>query len=60
MDILSTLLCTGELLLPACKSVSMYLDVGHSQLPHYTIQNLCSTLLATMAIVSSPLDIMYK
>ncbi|XP_033750005.1 LOW QUALITY PROTEIN: uncharacterized protein KIAA0825-like [Pecten maximus] len=59
-DVLSILLCMGELLLPACSSVSMYLDVGHSQLPHYLIQNLCSTLLASVAIVTSPLDILYK
>ncbi|XP_062617081.1 uncharacterized protein KIAA0825-like [Saccostrea cucullata] len=59
-DIITILLCASELLFPACNSVSMYLDPGSSQLPHYSIHNFCSTLLADMAIVASPLEILYK
>lgn len=59
-DIISILLCASELLFPACSSVSMYLDPGSSQLPHYSIHNFCSVLLADMAIVASPLEMLYK
>ena len=59
-DIVTILLCASELLLPACSSVSMYLDVGSSQLPHHNIQNFCSSLLSAMAVVSSPLETLFR
>ena len=54
------LLCTIELLFYSCRSLYQILDVGDSHIPHYTIQNLCTTLLSTMAIVSSPLEVLYR
>lgn len=59
-DIVSILLCTTEMLFYSCQSLYQMLDVGDSHLPHYTIQNLCTALLSTMAIVTSPLEILYR
>ncbi|GFR96707.1 hypothetical protein ElyMa_006305300 [Elysia marginata] len=59
-DITAILLCANEHLLHACSSVSQYLDPGHNQLPHYSIHNQCSNLLATMAVVASPVELLYR
>ncbi|XP_052100793.1 uncharacterized protein KIAA0825-like [Mytilus californianus] len=59
-DIITVLLCTVEMLFHSCRSLYQILDVGDSHIPHYNIQNLCTTLLSTMAIVSSPLEILYR
>ncbi|XP_005088941.2 uncharacterized protein KIAA0825 [Aplysia californica] len=59
-DITSILLCSIEHLLKACSSISQYLDPGHNQLPHYSIHNQCSNLLAVMAVVTSPIDTLYR
>ena len=59
-DLTAILLCTSQHLLSACSSVSQYLDPGHNQLPHYSIHNQCSNLLATLAVVTSPIDMLYR
>ncbi|KAK3600467.1 hypothetical protein CHS0354_013026 [Potamilus streckersoni] len=59
-DIITILLGASELLYPASSSISEYIDVSHSQQPHHSIHNLCSTLLAAMAVVASPIDALYK
>ncbi|KAK3097727.1 hypothetical protein FSP39_012501 [Pinctada imbricata] len=59
-DVVSILLCISELLLPACTTMSMYFDVGSSQQPHHNIQNFCSNLLATMAVICAPLETLYN
>ncbi|KAL5005817.1 hypothetical protein ScPMuIL_016975 [Solemya velum] len=59
-DITAILLCAVELLYPACPSVSRFLDVSQSHSPHYNIHNSCATLLSVMAIMSCPLDDLYR
>ncbi|CAL1530200.1 unnamed protein product [Lymnaea stagnalis] len=59
-DITTILLCTSDHLLKASCSLSQYLDVGHNQLPHYSIHNQCSNLLAILALVSSPVEMLYR
>ncbi|XP_059169109.1 uncharacterized protein KIAA0825-like [Physella acuta] len=59
-DITAVLLCVSDHLLKACSSVSQYLDPGHNELPHYSIHNQCSNLLAMLAIVSSPIETLYR
>nr|KAG5701344.1 hypothetical protein BaRGS_006118 [Batillaria attramentaria] len=48
-DLTAILLCVLDHLLWACNSVSKLLDPGHGQLPHYSIHNLASNLLAALA-----------
>ncbi|XP_076443333.1 uncharacterized protein KIAA0825-like isoform X2 [Babylonia areolata] len=59
-DVTAILLCVMDHLLWASNSASRLLDPGHSQLPHYSIHNLCSNLMAALAIVASPLDAVYR
>ena len=59
-DITAILLCTIEHLIAVCPSVSQFIDPGHNQLPHYTIHNHCSNLLAVMAVLSSPIETLYR
>ncbi|GFO36917.1 hypothetical protein PoB_006342200 [Plakobranchus ocellatus] len=59
-DITAVLLCTSEHLLHSCSSVSQYLDPGHNQLPHYSIHNQCSNLLAILAVLTSPIELLYR
>jgi hypothetical protein len=47
-------------LLWVCNCPSQLLDPGHGQLPHYSIHNLCSNLLAALAVGGSPLDAIYR
>ena len=60
LDIKTILLCVSELLYSCSNSVSKCVDVGHTQIPHYSIHNLCMALLSSMTVVTSPLDILYK
>ncbi|CAG5123865.1 unnamed protein product, partial [Candidula unifasciata] len=59
-DITAILMCVSEHQLRACSTVSQYLNPGHNQIPHYSIHNQCSNLLATLAVVASPLDHLYR
>ncbi|BFZ00995.1 hypothetical protein BsWGS_04035 [Bradybaena similaris] len=59
-DITAILVCVSQHHLKACSSVSQYLDPGHNQVPHYSIHNQCSNLLATLAVVASPIDHLYR
>ncbi|XP_048250492.1 uncharacterized protein KIAA0825-like [Haliotis rufescens] len=59
-DLTAVLLCTEEFLLHTSSSVSHILDPGHTDQPAYTIHNLCSTIFSALAIVSSPLEILYR
>ena len=60
LDVVSILLCTSELLVPTCSNISRYVDVTDAQTPHYSIHNHCTSLLAALAVVASPLDVIYK
>ncbi|KAK7489267.1 hypothetical protein BaRGS_00019519 [Batillaria attramentaria] len=59
-DLTAILLCVLDHLLWACNSVSKLLDPGHGQLPHYSIHNLASNLLAALAVGGCPLDLLYR
>ncbi|XP_064608337.1 uncharacterized protein KIAA0825-like [Liolophura sinensis] len=59
-DIITILLCVSELLPFSCNAVSKYLDVNKSQTTHYLIHNQCCHLLSALAIVTSPLEVLYK
>ena len=59
-DLTAILLCVLDHLTWASNSASKLLDPGHGQLPHYSIHNLCSNLLAALAVVASPLDAVYR
>ncbi|XP_041373481.1 uncharacterized protein KIAA0825-like [Gigantopelta aegis] len=59
-DLTTVLLSTEEFLFDACDSISKLLDPGHSDLPHYSIHNLCSTLFSCLAVVSSPIDVLCR
>ncbi|KAH9488353.1 hypothetical protein Btru_063709 [Bulinus truncatus] len=59
-DITAVLLCVADHLLKASSSLSHYLDPGHNQHPHYSIHNLCSNLLAILAVVASPIESLYR
>ncbi|XP_055885890.1 uncharacterized protein KIAA0825 homolog isoform X1 [Biomphalaria glabrata] len=59
-DITAILLCVADHLLKSSYSLSQYLDAGHNQHPHYSIHNLCSNLLAVLAVVASPIETLYR
>ncbi|KAK7115922.1 hypothetical protein V1264_001706 [Littorina saxatilis] len=59
-DLTTILLCVMDHLLWVCNSASKLLDPGHGQLPHYSVHNLCSNLMAALAVVASPLDALYR
>ncbi|XP_023933261.1 uncharacterized protein KIAA0825-like [Lingula anatina] len=59
-DITTILLCTSQLVIPSCDSVSKLVDICPVYQNLWSIHNHCSTLLSTLAIVTSPLDILYK
>ncbi|KAL8577449.1 hypothetical protein ACOMHN_048084 [Nucella lapillus] len=59
-DVTVVLLCVMDHLLWACNSPSKLLDPGHGQLPQYSIHNLCSNLMAALAVVASPLEALYS
>ncbi|KAK6179051.1 hypothetical protein SNE40_011497 [Patella caerulea] len=59
-DLTAILLCSSEFLFQVCQSMSQYLDPGHCDIPQYNIHNLCSTLISSLAVVTSPIDQLYR
>ncbi|XP_064652487.1 uncharacterized protein KIAA0825-like isoform X2 [Lineus longissimus] len=59
-DILSILLCASQLLLPGSNTSSRMMDASSEQTTHFSIHNSCTSLVAAMAIVVSPLEFLYK
>ena len=59
-DITTILVIVSEILYPSCTSINAYLDTTMNLQPYYSIHNLCSALVAVMAIVSAPLETVYK
>ena len=59
-DITTILVIVSEILYPSCANVNAYLDTTMNLQPYYSIHNLCSALVAAMAIISAPLETVYK
>ncbi|XP_031571022.1 uncharacterized protein KIAA0825-like [Actinia tenebrosa] len=59
-DITAILLCTVSFLWPCCSSLSVLFDSSREETIISSIHNLCSCLIATMAIVSCPLEELCK
>ena len=59
-DITTILLATSELLYPVCGSVTRYLDASLAHVATLSIHTLCSSLLGILAVVTSPIDSLYK
>ncbi|XP_074651811.1 uncharacterized protein KIAA0825-like [Tubulanus polymorphus] len=59
-DITTILLCTSQFLYPACNSVTRLLNCTKYDNIYYSIHNCCTTLLGVLAVVCSPLDVVYK
>ncbi|XP_029641584.1 uncharacterized protein KIAA0825 isoform X2 [Octopus sinensis] len=60
MDIITILLCMFDQMMYVCDSSVKLLEPGYNQQPHYSIHNLCSILLSVLAVVTSPVDLLYK
>ena len=59
-DVIATLMCVSELLLPCCRHVGHFLDATTNDDDIWSIHNSCCTLVAVMAVVCAPVDILYK
>jgi hypothetical protein len=59
-DVTMILLVVSDFLYPACSSVASYLDASMANQTMYNLHNMCNTLVASMAVVTSPIDLLYK
>lgn len=60
MDITTILLCMFDQMMYVCDSSSKLLEPGYHQQPYYDIHNMCSILLSTLAVLTSPVDLLYR
>ena len=60
MDITTILLCMFDQMMYVCDSSSKLLEPGYHQQPYYDIHNMCSILLSTLAVLTSPIDLLYR
>ena len=59
-DVTTLLMCVSELLLPCCGHVGHYLDASSHDDDIWSIHNSCCTLVAAMAVICAPVDVLYK
>ena len=59
-DISAILAIVSDVLYPCCANIQTYLDVTINTQPQYAIHNMCSTLLAAMAVIAAPIETVYK
>jgi len=59
-DVTAVLICTSDLLLYASDSIVPYLDPCDAHKDIYSIHSSCSSLVACLAIVGAPLDLLHK
>ena len=59
-DVTSILLCVTELLFAASRNSAEYLDPSMITHPQFSIHNSCSCLLTALAVVSAPLEHVYR